>query len=252
MPTNLESSATESWPAACRRASASSSWSSGWGMTQRRCSLVPTSVQYAASTEVSRTVGITPPLACSSAASMPASRSGMSSIQYSKPSWTVMSRLVSLIRSCRLGPSPGAVGEADDAGLLGGQGGLEDGAQVAGRVAVGVLHLQAEPDVARVADHRRRGAGEQGGEADRAAAVLQRERRGGGGDQLAQRDHVALARACPRRGGRRRSARRRRPHRGRPCSACPSRRGRAGGGRPRRRRRRRTGCGCGTSWPWPT
>ena len=48
------------------------------------------------------------------------------------------------------------------------------------------------------------------------------------------------------------SSRHRRPaHRGRPCSACPSRRDRAGAGRPRRRREQRGhGPWCGTSSPW--
>ena len=81
---------------------------------------------------------------------------------------------------------------------------LEHGAEVAGRVAEVVLHLEAEPDLAVVAHHRRRRHRQQRAELDDPVGVgLQGQRRGRGRHQLAQRDDVALRRQPLERAGRR-------------------------------------------------
>ena len=77
----------------------------------------------------------------------------------------------------------------------------QHGAEVAGRVAEVVLHLQAEPDLAAVADHRGRGHRQQRAQLHRAVGALERQRRGRGRHQLAQRDDVALRRQALERPG---------------------------------------------------
>ena len=146
-----------------------------------------------------------------------------------------MSRLVVGDQVLDAGPSPGAsAGRRHRAPRWPAR--PQDGAEVAGGVAVGVLDLQAEPDVAGLAHHRRRGAGQQGGEADASGRPPSAS--------------GARSRPAPARAARSRRTRSGMPskgratkvgaappgRRGRPCSACPSRRGRAGGGRPPRSR----------------
>ena len=181
-------------PAACRRASASSSASSGSGMTQRRCSLAPTSVQYAAATWVSRADGQAAALACSSASSSPGVDSSTSSTQKPKPSWTVTCRVSPMTRSCRRGPwtrrvdqphhRPARRPEPPTARRPG-----------PGRVAEVVLDLQAQPDLPGVSDQRgcgRRAATCTAGRLRSEPASVERSRRGG--HQLTHRDDVALRR----------------------------------------------------------
>ena len=82
--------------------------------------------------------------------------SSTSAIQKSKPSWTVIVERVAGDQVLQPRALAGRVGEADDAGLVGLQRLEQHRAEVAGRVAEVVLHLQAEPDLAAVAHHRRR------------------------------------------------------------------------------------------------
>ena len=132
--------------------------------------LVVTSVQYAASTELSRELGDAEALACSRAACRSAEWSSTSATHHAKPSCTVTSRS-SPETSAPAGAARGpGVGQPDDTGL-----GLErleqHGPEVARRVAEVVLHLEPEPDDSRVAHHRGRRGGEHRAEQHLAVGV---------------------------------------------------------------------------------
>ena len=191
MPTSRAPSTMTSLPATCSRARASSSWSSGSGITQRRCSLVPTSVQYAASTWVSRAVGLAAAFAWSSAAAS-SSLSSTSETQNSNPSWTVTFSCLSVTRSWSRGPAPGGSVRPSDARLVGVDRELQHRPEVAGRVAEVVLDLQPEPQLAAVADHRRGRHRQQRAEGHRLVGALDAQRCGRARHQLAHRDDVAL------------------------------------------------------------
>ena len=148
-------------PATWTRASASSSASSGSGITQRRCSLVPTSVQYAPRPA--------PVLAAGwPAESRPpelAHRGGVLDISQPEVEAVVNGDRESLVLDQVLEPRAGAgrADEADDA-LLGLQRGSEHGTEVAGGVTEVVLDLEPEPDLAAGAHHRGRRHRQQRGE----------------------------------------------------------------------------------------
>ena len=168
----------------------------GSGITQRRCSFAPTSVQYAAR----------PSSAARSARrrSWPApgprpgarSVSGTSAIQKSNLVDGDIERVAG-----RSGPAAavpaGRVGETDDAGL-GLQRPLQHGPEVAGRVAEAVLDPQPQPDLSR-----RRGSspGRHRGTAASAGHRRARERGRSRSARVARRDDVAL-RGAPRSGSR--------------------------------------------------
>ena len=145
-------------PAACSRASASSSASSGSGITQRRCSLVPDVGPV-------RRLDRRQPGGRDGGGVGLLERGGHGGVRRSVDvgdpeveavvHGDVEARRRST-RSCSRGPAPGRVGEPDDAGARRSSALRQHRAEVAGRVAEVVLHLQPEPDLAAVAHHRRR------------------------------------------------------------------------------------------------
>ena len=208
MPTNPGPLGQPVLPAACSRATSSRGGPPGPGITQRRCSFAPTSVQYAASTVVSRAVG--------EAAGWPApgprpalarSVSGTSAIQKSNR-WTVTSSASPVTRSCSRGPRR-RVGETDDAGL-----GLQRPLSTAPRSRAGSPKWCCTCSPSQIS--RCRGPSPAPPSAAKRAqlhlpvTVAQRERGGRGRHELAHRDDVAL-RGSPRRGGSRTGRARRQP-----------------------------------------
>ena len=222
------------------------------GSTQRRCSGCPTSVQYAASTEVSRAVGPRPRWPAPGRPPCVPSASSTSATQKSKPSCTVTSSGSSSTRSCSRGPAPGASvrptmlpGSASSAGQHGGRGRGSGRRSCAGPAA-------------RARSRRRRGpspappsaAASRAGPCGRPSARVSGAVAAGTSSRIAT---MSRSPAGPRTAGRRSSAAPGRSCRGRPCSDGPSRTGTAGADRPLRLvprvRRRRCGCAGETSFP---
>ncbi len=183
-PTSREPSTSESSPAACSRARArraaaprrrAASPSAGAPWCRRRSS-TPRRPRPSRRGRVGRCVG-----SLQRRGDGPVG-SSTSATQKSKPSCTVTSRGASTSRSWRRLPSAGALGEADDLTRLGVERLLQDGPEVAARVAERVLHLQAEPDravLARPARARPRAAASRARR--RGRRPVERHRRGRGG-----------------------------------------------------------------------
>ena len=194
MPTKRESGTSTSSPATWSRARASSSSLLGLGHHPAQVLLGPDVGPVRRGHPGQLLGGVHVALACSRAP-IRSGASGTSATQKSKPGCTVTSS-VRRDQVLQPRPLPRVVGEPHGAGLVLRERRRQHGAEVAGRVAEVVLHLQRQPDLAALAHHRGSRAGEQRHERDVAVAVVaaQRQRRRGGRHQLAQRHDVALGR----------------------------------------------------------